>query len=271
MDSIPQELVNAIIDNVPQSSLPSCSLVVKRWQQKSQRRLLGTIAFLSEGEVKRWCTDNPQDSDGISSYVRHVKIEDIYSWAEPALLGRMLGSLGSLTALSMYEVDIPDELPGHISRGEFGKGIITLDLHIPYCEFATLTSIILSLPNLKELHVKHCVATPGGLLPAYSVAPQRGPLDTLELLGHVEEIIEALAKSRLTSRHLSLDVGIANMEQLLLLSLEIVVELTLCGAWSLWILRLSRNDNDPSSRCFNQSHSSSHPPATVACPYHSGY
>jgi len=81
MDSIPQELVNAIIDNVPQSSLPSCSLVAKRWQQKSQRRLLGTIAFLSEGEVKRWCTDNPQDSDGISSYVRHVKIEDIYSSA----------------------------------------------------------------------------------------------------------------------------------------------------------------------------------------------
>ena len=53
MDSIPQELVDAIIDNVSQSSLPSCSLVAKRWLRKSQRRILGAISFSSEGEVKR--------------------------------------------------------------------------------------------------------------------------------------------------------------------------------------------------------------------------
>ena len=247
MDSIPQELIDAIIDNVPQSSLPSCSLVAKRWQRKSQRRVLGTIAFSSEGEVKRWCTDIPRDSDRISSYVHHVKIKEIFSWTEPALLGRMLGSLSSLAALSMYRIGIPDEFPGHISRGEFGKGIITLDLCVPYCRLPTLTSMILSLPNLKELRVKHCRAKPEGALPTYSVAPQRGPLDRLELLGHADGIGEALAKYRLTSRHLSLDAGIKNIEQLLLLSLE-MVGLTLYGVWSLWILRPSRDDNDRSSR-----------------------
>ena len=77
MDSIPQELIDAIIDYIPQSSLPSCSLVAKRWQRKSQKRVLGAIAFSSEHEVKRWCTDIPQDSDGISLYVRHVTIEKI--------------------------------------------------------------------------------------------------------------------------------------------------------------------------------------------------
>ena len=68
MDSLPQELIDAIIDNVPQPSLPSCSLVAKRWRQKSQQRVLGTISFSSEHEVKRWCTDIPRDSESPFSY-----------------------------------------------------------------------------------------------------------------------------------------------------------------------------------------------------------
>jgi len=233
MDSIPQELIDTIIDNVPESNLPSCSLVAKRWRRKSQRRVLRTILFKSEDKVKRWCTDIPRDSDGISSYVRHVDIEEIYSWVEPALFSRMLGSLSSLTALSILATQIPDELPGHISRGEFGKGITTLDICIPYCTFATLTSTILSLPDLEELCVGDCEAVPEGPLPTYSVTPQRGPLDFLELYGRVDGIGETLARFRFTSSHLSLDVGITDIEQLLLLSSETVVELYLCGAWSL--------------------------------------
>jgi hypothetical protein len=115
MDSIPQELIDAIIDNVPHSSLPSCSLVAKRWRRKSQRRVLSTITFSSEDEVNRWCADIPRD--GISSYVRCLKIEDIYCWDESALLSRMLETLNSLTKLSMDEVKIPDELSGsHLMR-----------------------------------------------------------------------------------------------------------------------------------------------------------
>ena len=229
MDSIPQELIDVIIDNVPQSSLPSCSLVAKRWRRKSQKCFLGTILLSSERKVKSWCTDIPRDSDGISPYVRHVKIEEIHSWTEPALLSRMLGSLSSLTTLSMFETQIPDELPGYISRGEFGKGIITLDLCLPHSTLATLTSTILSLPDLKELLVEDCGDTLEGPLPTYSVTPQRGPLDSLELLGRVDSLGEALAKSRLTSHHLSLDVGITNVEQLILHFSETVVELKLCG------------------------------------------
>jgi hypothetical protein len=75
MDSVPQELIDAIIDNVPRSSLPSCSLVAKRWRRKSQRRVLSTICSYHEDQVNRWCTDIPRDSDGISSYVRRVKLK----------------------------------------------------------------------------------------------------------------------------------------------------------------------------------------------------
>ena len=271
MDSIPQELIDTIIDNIPQLILPSCSLVAKRWRRKSQQRVLGIITFSSEGKVKCWCTEIPRDSNGISSYVRHVNIEEIYSWVEPALLSRMLGSLNSLTALSIFTTQIPDELPGHISRGEFGKGITALDLCIPYCTFATLISTILSLPDLEELCVGECEAVPEGPLPTYPVTPQRRPLDFLELYGSVDGIGEALTKSRFTSSHLSLDVGITDVEQLLLLSSETVVELYLRGAWSLWILRLSRGDNDRPSRSFSLWDSPSHSSTIITCPYHSGY
>jgi len=232
MDSIPQELIDAIIDNIPQSDLPSCSLVAKRWRRKSQQRVLATITFSSEGRVKRWCTDIPWDSNGISSYVRHVGIEEIYSWVEPALLSCMLGSLSSLTVLSMYGIEIPDEFPGHISRGEFGKGITALYLRFLYSSLATLASIILSLPDLKKLCVEDCKVVPEGPLPTCTSTPQRGPLDSLELHGDdMDEIGEALAKFRFTSRRLTLDVDITDVEQLLLLSSEMVVELTLCGVW----------------------------------------
>jgi len=248
MDSIPQELIDAIIDNIPESSLPSCSLVAKRWRRKSQQRVLATISFPSERKVKRWCTDIPRDSNGISSYVRHVTIEEICSWVEPALLGQMLESLSSLTTVEIFATEIPDELPGHISRGESGKRITSLDLCVPYCTFVTLTSMILSLPNLKELRVGECDAVSEGPLPTYSVTPQSRPLDSLELYGCVDGIGETLARFQFTSSYLSLDVGITNIEQLLLLSSETVVELNLCGAWSLWIFRPSRGDNDSSSR-----------------------
>jgi hypothetical protein len=245
MDSIPQELIDAIIDNVPQSSLPSCSLVAKRWRRTSQQRILSTISFEDEEEANRWCTDIAQNSDGISSYVRHVKIEYMCRWAEPALLNRMLESLSSLTKLSLFVATIPGELPGYVSCGEFGKRITTLYFHSIHTTLARATSIILSLPNLKELTVKDCDAVTEDSLPIHSVTSQRGPLNSLELVGYVGRIGEALAKARLISSRLSLDVAVTGAEQLLMLSSETVVELKLRGVW---FLRSSRDDSDRSSR-----------------------
>jgi len=244
MDLIPQELIDTIIDNVPESSLLSCSLVAKRWRRKSQQRAFDTISFSSEDEVNRWCTDIPHSSDGISSYVRHVKIEEISSWAEPALLSRMLESLSSLTTLSMDTTEIPDELPGRISCGEFGNGITALYLDIPSCTPATMTSMILSLPNLKELYIGDWEIMPGGPLPTHPVTPQRPPLDSLELRGWWGGVGKALAKSRLTFSRISSDIGITDIAELLLVSSETLVELKLCGAWFLRVPRPSRDDSD---------------------------
>jgi hypothetical protein len=244
MDSVPQELIDTIIDNVPRYSLPSCSLVAKRWRQKSQQRFLSTISFSSEYKMNRWCADFPRG--GISSYVRFVKIE--YYRGNPALLSRTLETLSSLTTLSMYQAKITDELSGHISRGGFGKGITALCLCYPRCTLATVTSMILSLPDLRELCIIECRFVSEEPLPAYSVTPQRRPLGSLELHGYVGGIGEALAKSRSISSRLSLCVEVTGVEQLLMVSSEAVVELILHGVWSLWTLRPSRDDSDRSSR-----------------------
>jgi hypothetical protein len=124
--------------------------------------------------------------------------------------------------------EIPDELPGHISRGAFGKGITALYLRCAYCTLATMTSMILSLPDLQELSIE-CQDMAEEPLPTYSVTPQREPLDSLELLGYVGGLGEVLARSRFVSSCLSLDVDITGVGQLLMLSSEIVVELEFHG------------------------------------------
>ena len=187
------------------------------------------MLFSSEDEINRLCTEIPRDSDGISSYIRHVTIEDISPWDEPASFSRMLDTFSSLTTLLVYETEVPDELPGHISRGEFGKAITTLYLCFSQCTVATLISMIFSLPNLKELCVDYCEVTLEVPLLAHSVTPQRGPLNSLELHGYMEGVGEALARFRLISSRLSLHLYIPDIEQLLMISSETAVELKLHG------------------------------------------
>jgi hypothetical protein len=243
MESIPQELIDAIIDNVPRFSLPSCSLVAKRWRRKSQRRVLSAISFSSEDEVDRWCTDIPRDSDGISSYVRRVKVELIHCWAKPTLFSCMLETLSSLTELSLVETEIPGEFLDRISRGGLGRGVAILSFWSSCFEVAAVTSMILSLPDLKELSVYCLGIALGGPLRARSVAPRR-QLHSLVLRGNANEIGEALARHRITSTHLSLDVHTTTVEQLLMLSSETVVKLELSGMCFLQTLRPNRDDGD---------------------------
>ena len=90
----------------------------------------------------------------------------------------------------MRGIEIPDEFPGHISCGEFGKGIITLDLDSIYCRLPTLTSMILSLPDLKKLRIKHYGAIPEGPLPTCPVTP-----GVTHQNGHLHSDTQGLARS----------------------------------------------------------------------------
>ena len=236
MDSLPQELVDAIIDNVPESSFLSCSLVAKRWRRKSQQCAFDSISFMSENQVNRWRKNIPQDSNGIPSYVRSAQFVAIPCWTDPALFGRVLKDFTSLKMLYISETGIPKELSGSISRGGIGKGITTLMILYPWCSHITTVSIILSLPNLKELRIENDGFPSEEPLPMHPVVPRRRPLYSLTLRENVIGVGGSLVKYQFTSTHLSLDVHIRGVEQLLMLSSETVVELRLYGVWFLWVL-----------------------------------
>ena len=86
MDSLPQEIIDGIIDTVPHSSLRSCSLVAKRWRKRSQQRAFGfgdtQFSSESESEVNRWFADIQSDPNGISSCVKYASFFDI-KWSDP--------------------------------------------------------------------------------------------------------------------------------------------------------------------------------------------
>lgn len=228
MDSLPQELIDAIIDNLPSSSLGPSSLVAKRWRQKSQQRALDTILFTSEYEVERWHAV-VKDLDGISSYVRFVKFHGIASWSKPTLLCSLLKSFSSLATLEVYNGMLPDELLGHISRGELGRGITGLYLWFARCTPLTTVSLILSLPGLKKLVYFPYGIAPEEPPPIHPVAPQREPLDLLELFQDANGVAGALIRSQFTSRNLSLYTVTSGVQHLLKLSSHIVIKLTLRG------------------------------------------
>ena len=231
MDSLPQELINAIIDNIPGSGLRSSSLVARRWRHRSQQRAFKCIVIESEHEAHLWCKNISQESDdiSISSFVHFAHFIGIPWWNEPALFGRVLKGLASLTALWVFDTGIPDELQDRISRGELGKEITTLGFLFPLCTHATMMSLVLSLPSLKRLVVQGNGLTSGESPPVHLVTSCGGPLDRLLLRGDVNGVGETLVKSRFMSRRLILDLSIPRAEQLIALSAETVVELQLYG------------------------------------------
>ena len=228
MDSLPQEIIEAIIDNLPRSSLHSSSLVARRWRTRSQRRVLHSIIFYSEDEVDRWHSDIQRARNRIESYVQSVQFFDIRSWNEPGSFGRVLKGFCSLKTLKMFECAIPAGLADQISRGEFGGGITTLSLQFLRCRLSTITSVILSLSNLKNLTVT-LYETPSGQPLSTSIAPPRRSLDRLELRLYANEVAEALIQSRFTCRYIHLGSFISSVHRLLTVSSETLVVLTLEG------------------------------------------
>jgi len=54
MESLAQELLEAIIDHVPPTSACCHSLVARRWRRRSQQRYFSDLLFTGELEVVRW-------------------------------------------------------------------------------------------------------------------------------------------------------------------------------------------------------------------------
>ena len=229
MDTLPQEIIDEIINNLPTSNLHSSSLIAKRWRKTSQQRAFRVIRFFDEAKVNNWYMDTRYEPDGIASYVQVAKFSCIAKWSDPTLFVRVLKSFTSLTKLWTLETEIPDEILEHVSHGELGKRITALHLLDSQCPISTVISISLSLPNLQKLSVDSCRIVSKGPPLTYPVLPRRGPLTWLLLSRYVEEVVEALANSQFTSRRLLFDFRIQNIQKLLIPSSVIIQELMLIG------------------------------------------
>ena len=125
----------------------------------------------------------------------------------------VLRNFSSSETLWIYATEIPDDLPGHIARGEFGERITTR------CTLPTTVSTSISLPNLKKLIIGNHRGTFRDPTSTYPV--DRRPLDSLKLFEKVNKVTEVLAECRFTPRSFCLDikrVQITNIRRLLTLS-----------------------------------------------------
>ena len=237
MESFPQELIDKVIDNLPHSSLHSCSLIGRRWRRRSQECLFTVVEFSSERDLVLWYVNIPQGPGGIPSYVRTVRFQDVPTWHEPALFGRILKTFTSMTSLLMVKTTVPqlDELSGSMSFGEFGEKIKLLALTLPQCTVAMIVALVLSFPNLEDFSLTGAVSEEP--LPILPHAPQRRPLVSLRLHAARGGVGTALAQCGLASRKLSLIASDAGVEQLLTLSSEVTTDLELYGVWPLVTLK----------------------------------
>ena len=232
MESLPQEIIDEIIDNLPRSGLRSSSLVAKRWKKRSQQRAFSSILFYSEYTVNSWHIHTQSDPGGVPSYVQCARFSEITDWRDPELLGRVLRNFNSLTTLRVSDTLLPDGMLEQISREQFSKKITTLHLGSPWCSLSTLMSMIIVFPNLQNLLIrKHRFRT--GRVPSdYPVLPQSQPLESLEVVRCMPGVAETLANLQLTSRRLTLDVKIENIQNLLSISSATIEELELIGVCS---------------------------------------
>ena len=231
MDPLPQELIDRIIGHLPYQQLSSSFLVAKRWRRYSQQRCLDFITF-SENRMVQWDANIPKDPDGIPSYVRHIQIRNISSWNNPAIFERVLKTFSSAETLTMAGANIPPlgEVPGSVSFGEFGKALTSLTLLSQSCTLATIMSFILSLSNLEELLIEHEVGTVSEEVLSTVTVPDpsyREPLRWLLLEGVPNSLGTALAPYRFTCSSLGIDVYTHGVGQLIALSSETLVKLSL--------------------------------------------
>ena len=232
MDSLAQELLDAIIEHIPPCETQSYSLVARRWRKPSQRRYFSNLVFSAEREVFLWRANIPQELNGIPSYVRNVEFRGIHSWAEPTLFGRVLWCFRRIRTLTIYEAEAPaSEIDKIVARSEFGKEVTSLAFVVPgSATVSGLMGLALSCPKLQFLELTQLDSEPPSSIPLDKTW-QGGPLRSLKLFILHGKDINLLASCGITSHKLGLHIYDPMVEKVITLSSETMNELLLRGSW----------------------------------------
>ena len=232
MDSLPHEIIDKIIDDLPLFSLRHSSLVAKRWRTRSQQRVLYKIYLVGGAMVRDWHREIQSNPGRISSYVQFAIFKYIPYWTDPWLLCRVLANLSSLTTLWILHTEIPDKMPERVSQGGLGEGVTTLHLQGLRCPLSRLVSVILAFPGLQDLTISDPVLTESWEAPpTYPMLPRRKPFDSLYITGIADRVPGTLANAQFTSRRLIFDVQAESMQRFLVISSVTIVKLVLMGVY----------------------------------------
>ena len=248
MDSLPQELIDEIIEKLPLYSLRSASRVAKRWRRRSQQRLLSTVEFRSQVMVYHWYEETQNDPGGISSYVQSAVFDGVFKWRKPALFSPVLRNFNSLTSLSISLVEIPDKVMESISQcGGLSHSITTLHLRmLPFCSLSgVILPMIIAIPNLQNLLLDAVSASPEELPQGYPVLQRRRPLESLRADICMNEVTSAIADLQFEPRSLVIDIRTWTIQKLLVPLSTMLVELVLIGECSLCVDHEIINDSFP--------------------------
>ena len=234
MESLAQELLEAIIDHVSPKHVRSCSLVARRWRKRCQQRFFREVAFTRELDMVRWYTKIPQDPNGIPSYALHLEFTNI-NYLRDIIIGSVLKCFSRVKILTFTGSWVPSgEVNDMVSSGVFGRELTSLILIDPLSKLPALMSLILSFPNLKELTI-HNVRQAGPLASAFPGRTwQKEPLQSLQLSWLQDDEIEFIVKYGITSRRVDLYVDRWMIEKMIACSSETMSELVLWGTRLLW-------------------------------------
>ena len=206
MGSLPQEIVDEIIDNLAFdfATLNSASLVQKSWTHRARRRLFYFVPIYSLGRLLQWSLSISPDPDGVASYTRTILLsyDTRRSWIEPANLDMFFDHFRSFTSVERLVISGLESSKFNATStahyfGHFTATVQSLQLGTAIGTPASLFSFISAFPLVDDLAIELPSLVGGGAnlgevtRPA-SVPRFRGKIRLLDMVCESSPLVELL-------------------------------------------------------------------------------
>lgn len=228
LNDLPQELLDAIIDSVPQNlHLKTCALVEKRWVGRCQERLFERFTLSSQGS-DRWTRPIAGNRSSLFSYIQTLTLVGVYppDWRD-ANFGRYMGwfdgsgdensgpddNTEPCRVHTLKLMDCSVDLDGEVISRVLGplrrtvRTVIMGSVSIPpvmdvrpfFCMFSDLRNVHVPGPQFSS-------STPHGeprLAKDITLPPLDGELKLLFLYHGVEGVLTSISKLKLRFRSIT--------------------------------------------------------------------
>ena len=163
MESLPQEIIDEIIDNLAFdfATLKSTSLVRKSWTHRSRRRLFYFVPINSLSRLEQWSLSISSDPNGIASYPRAMLLshDTPRSWVKPSNLDNFYDHFCSFSGverlvISGLETTKFDATSTLRYFGNFAATVRSLELRTAVGTPASLLSFLCAFPLVDDLAIE---------------------------------------------------------------------------------------------------------------------